>query len=236
MLGHLLELRQRAIKILCTFGVLFLLCFYYADSLFTILVSPLMHALPVGEQLIATQVTSPVFTPLALATNIALFATAPVFLWQVWRFVIPGLYRRERRLMQGIILTSLGLFCLGVLFCFWVILPFMFRFFLQAVPAGVKMLPDMANATDFITRMLLLFGLCFQVPLIVQTLVQFRLVTVDQLIKIRPYIIVAAFTVAMLLTPPDVMSQIMLAIPLCLLYEFGILLARGRHFFVKKIQ
>jgi len=228
MINHLIELRQRAILILICFAIFFGVFFFFANDLFHIFVSPLLRALPTGNALIATQITSPVLTPVALAANIALLCTAPYALWHMWRFIAPGLYTKERSIIKEIIITSLILFCLGILFCFYLILPFMFEFFAQAVPKDVKIMPDMANAIDFITRMLLLFGLCFQIPLICQTLVRIQWITIELLCQIRPYIIVAAFTIGMLFTPPDVMSQVMLAVPLCLLYELGILLARWK--------
>ena len=225
MLSHLLEIRQRALIILMVFAVFFILFFFMAGDLFHAVVQPLISALPDGDSLIATQITSPVLTPVSLAANVAMLCTTPVALFHLWRFIAPGLYHNERHKLRGVIGISLVLFGMGVAFCFYLVLPFMFQFFAKAVPSGVKMMPDMTNAVEFITRMLLLFGLCFQVPLICLALVRLGWTDVIFLRQIRPYIIVAAFTLGMLLTPPDVLSQIMLALPLCLLYEFGILLA-----------
>lgn len=226
MLTHLLEIRKRAIGVLTGFVVLFCVFFFYANELFQTMVMPLLKALPLDNALIATQVTAPVFIPISLAANAALLCTAPVALWQIWRFVAPALYHTEKQTLRTLLLASLGLFVCGVLFCFYLVLPFLFQFFAKAVPMGVRMMPDMNNALDFITRMLLLFGLCFQVPLLCLTLVRLGWTTTAQLQNIRPYVIVGAFTIGMLLTPPDVLSQITLALPLCLLYEAGILLAR----------
>lgn len=226
MLNHLIELRQRALIAVCIFGGFFLLFFCYANNLFEALASPLTHVLPKQQSLIATQITSPVFTPIKLAADTALLCTTPFALMQLWLFIAPGLYRRERKPIMGALLLSLLLFCCGLLFCFFIVLPFMFQFFSQAVPTGVRLMPDMNTALDFITRMLMLFGLCFQVPLLCMLLVHMRWVSLARLQQIRPYMIVAAFTLGMLLTPPDVLSQIMLAVPLCLLYELGLLLAR----------
>lgn len=225
MVNHLLELRRRALYVIVIFFCFFLLFFYFANDLFHALVKPLLDALQNNDSLIATQITSPVLTPLKLAADAAMLCTAPFALWQTWRFIAPGLYRHERYNLRGAMITSLLLFCLGILFCFYIVLPFMFQFFAKAVPLGVRLMPDMAYALGFITRMMLLFGFCFQVPLLCLTLVRLQWVDVELLKKVRPYVIVAAFTVGMLLTPPDVFSQIMLALPLCLLYELGILLA-----------
>lgn len=225
ILPHLLELRRRSILILLWFALLFTVFFLLANELFQILVSPLLHVLSAKDDLIATQITSAVFTPLKLAADAALLLTAPYALFHLWRFVSPGLYQKEQHALRSAMVLSLLLFLAGVAFCYYLVLPFMFQFFIHALPKGVRYMPDMAYALDFITRMLLLFGLCFQVPLICLTLVRLSLIDVDALRKIRPYVIVAAFIIGMLLTPPDVFSQIMLAVPLCLLYEAGIILA-----------
>lgn len=228
MLEHLIELRHRALRIVIVFLALFSFFFFYANSLFHTLVSPLLKQLPAQHTLIATRITSPVLTPVKLAADTALLCTAPFALSQLWLFIAPGLYRHERRPLVGAMLLSILLFITGLLFCFAIVLPFMFQFFAQAVPSGVQLMPDMNDAIDFITRMLILFGLCFQVPLVCTTLVRLQWLNVQTLKQIRPYVIVAAFTLGMLLTPPDVLSQVMLAVPLCLLYETGIALARLR--------
>jgi sec-independent protein translocase protein TatC len=225
MLVHLLELRRRVLYTLIWFGVLFLLFFFLAADLFHFLVSPLMNVLPNQEGLIATQVTAPVFIPLKLAADAALLFSAPFGLYHSWCFISPGLHKQEKEPVGKAIILSILLFILGVLFCFYVVLPFMFQFFYQAMPKGVQLLPDMAYAIDFITRMLLLFGFCFQVPLICLVMIRVNLIDLPTLKKMRPYVVVGAFTLGMILTPPDVFSQIMLALPLCLLYELGIILS-----------
>ncbi len=225
MLLHLIELRHRALKTVIFFLVLFCFFFFYANALFHTLVTPLLKQLPANHTLIATRITSPVLTPVRLAADTALLVTAPFALSQLWLFIAPGLYRRERQSIVGALSLGLVLFMAGLLFCFYIVLPFMFQFFAQAVPDGVKLMPDMNDAIDFITRMLILFGFCFQVPLLCTTLVRLQWLDVATLRQVRPYIIVAAFTLGMLLTPPDVLSQVILAVPLCLLYEAGIWLA-----------
>lgn len=230
MLSHLLELRRRIIYILVCCGILFLFFFFLAEDLFQGLVAPLIHSLPNHEGIIATHITSPVFTPLKLAVNAAFFCSTPFALYQFWIFVSPGLYQQEKNLLRGTLVLSLLLFTAGALFCFYLVLPFMFQLFAHALPKGVRFLPDMTYAIDFITRMMVLFGLSFQVPLICLILVRCAVVDINTLKQIRPYIIVGAFTLGMLLTPPDVFSQVMLALPLCLLYEFGIVLASCSFF------
>jgi len=226
MLRHLLELRRRILYVLFAFGAFFLVFFFYANALFHALVSPLLVIIPHKDSLIATQVTSLVLTPITLAIDAAMLSTAPFALFQLWRFVVPGLYPYERSKLLYIIAASLLLFCLGGLFCFYLVLPYMFHFFVKAAPVGVRFMPDIDYTVDFITRMLLLFGFCFQVPLLCLILVRVGCINVLLLKTLRPYVIVSAFTIGMLLTPPDVVSQIMLAVPLCLLYEIGIVLSR----------
>lgn len=225
ILPHLLELRRRVLYVVLCFSGLFLLFFFTAAELYQALVQPLEHLLPKQRGLIATQITAAVFTPLKLAADAALFLSTPFALYQLWLFVRPGLYQREQQQLRGIMTLSLLLFVLGALFCFYLVLPLLFQFFIHALPEKVRFMPDMTNAIEFITHMLLLFGLCFQVPLICLLLVRFKIVDVCNLKKIRPYMIVTAFILGMLLTPPDVLSQIILAVPLCILYELGIVLA-----------
>lgn len=225
MLLHLIELRRRILRVLVVFIVLFLLFFFCAPYLFHQVVSPLLKILPLKGSLIATQITTPLFVPIQLAMDAAMFCTAPYALLQIWLFVAPGLYSGERRRLQWAMISSLILFLMGVLFCFYVVLPFMLNFFLNAVPDGVRLMPDITDAVDFITRMLLLFGFSFQIPLLCVLMVSIGLVSVSTLKIIRPYVIVIAFILGMILTPPDVFSQILMAVPLCMLYELGIVFA-----------
>lgn len=225
MWRHFTELRRRLLQVFIAFMVLFLLFYFSAQGLLHALLSPLLQALSGNEAIIVTQITSSVLTPLSLAANAAMLATTPFALLHVWLFVAPGLYAAERRSFCWVIFSSVLLFCTGLLFCFYVVLPLMLRFFANAVPHGIRFLPDMALAVDFMTRMLLLFGLCFQVPLVCVFLVRMGVLEVVALKKVRPYAIVGAFTLGMLLTPPDVFSQVMLALPLCLLYELGVFLS-----------
>jgi len=226
MLESLLELRKRLLRCLVWFFLCFALCFYYANPLYLMVVQPLLVRLPERAHLIATNVTSTILTPLQLAIHMALLLSIPMLLWQIWAFVAPGLYRWEKRPLQQGIVLSLALFICGVAFGYYVALPLLFSFFIQALPQGVQLLPDISQTLDFILWMLAVFGVSFQVPLVCALLVRIRLVTIEQLILIRPYIIVLAFILGMLLTPPDVLSQVILAVPLYLLYELGIGLAR----------
>lgn len=226
MLSHLLELRRRLLWLITTFLVVCLLMYCFVSDLFQALVLPLIQVLSTQDALIATEITSPFVTPIKLAINASCLATAPFALWHIWRFVAPGLYPHERQTMRFAMVISYLLFFTGIVFGFYLVLPFIFSFFARAVPLGVRLMPDMASAVDFITRILLIFGLCFQIPLVCVILVRLQLVSIATLQQIRPYIIVAAFVLGMLLTPPDVLSQVMLAVPLCLLYETGIAFSR----------
>lgn len=226
MLNYLLEIRRRALIVSACFFCFFLIFFYFAAPLFHFILSPLFAELDKGHKLIATNMTSSVFIPIKLAANTALLCTAPIIFFQFWCFVAPGLYRSERHYLRGALAGSFLLFCLGVIFCFYLILPVMLHFFTKAVPSGVKLMPDMAYALDFITNMLLFFGFGFQLPLVCYVLTQLGWIDSALLKKMRPYIYVLAFIVGMLLTPPDVLSQILLAVPLCVLYELGIFVTK----------
>jgi sec-independent protein translocase protein TatC len=226
MLLHLLELRRRILQILSIFLIMFFIFFIFAPHLFHAIIMPLLQVLPTPTDLIATRITTPLLTPITLAADAALICTTPIALFHFWRFTAPGLYRRERHRLGSAMIVSFLLFLTGMLFGFYIVLPIMFAFFAKAVPMNVHLMPDMAYAVDFITRMLLTFAICFQVPLLCLILVRSQLLSLSTLTHARPYVIVSAFIIGMLLTPPDVLSQIMLALPICLLYELGIIVAR----------
>lgn len=225
MLKSLLELRQRILAVLVFFCTLFALFFLWANPLFLFIIKPLQNAMLPNSVLIATEVTSTVLIPLTIAANASFLCTTPFALIQLWYFAAPGLYQREKRFFIMVAGGSLLLFITGIVFCFSVVLPLMFQFFAQALPKGVKLMPDITASTALITRMLWLFGISFQVPLLSAMLVRLGWVELQTLKQVRPYVIVAAFTLGMLLTPPDVLSQVMLAVPLCILYELGIIFA-----------
>lgn len=225
MLHYLLELRQRTLYVVLWFSALFVIFFFIAGDLYHVLVYPLSHLLSQQQSLIATNITSPVLTPINVAMDTALFLSIPFALYQLWRFISPGLYAQERHRIRGLMNISIGLFIMGVVFCYYLVLPLMFQLFISALPKQVRLMPDMASTVEFITHMLILFGLCFQIPVVCVLAICMRWASIHTLKKIRPYMIVLAFILGMLLTPPDVLSQIMLAIPLCLLYELGLIMA-----------
>lgn len=224
MLAQLIELRQRLIKIIILFFTIFLSFLWLSPQLFHYLISPLTRELPSTYTLVATQITTPAVTPFIVALDFALIATIPYILFHLWKFIAPALYPHERKNLRLTITLSIFLFFLGGAFCFYVALPLILKFLVNAIPSGVKFMPEMSITIDFITHMIILFGFCFQVPLLSVLLVKARIIELKTLKQMRPYWIVISFILGMIFTPPDVLSQITLAIPLCLLYELGIIL------------
>ena len=223
---HWYELRSRLLQISVFFIVFFVLSFACSASLLQWMVWPLTQALPGGDRLIMTGVTSTVMLPVHLALDVAGLVTLPYALFHAWRFIAPGLLLHERIGFKRVLFNSGLMFCAGLAFCFYVVLPLMFALFVVAKPSGVHYMPEMSSVLDFMLTMMAVFGLCFQLPLVCWLGVSLKLLTLRQLIHVRPYAIVTAFVLGMLLTPPDVSSQLLLAIPLCALYEIGILSCR----------
>ncbi len=221
----LVELRKRLLYALLVLFVLFAVLLYFANHLYTLLALPLLKFLPQGH-LIATQIVSPFFVPFKLALMAAMLLTIPFFLYQLWIFIAPALYGNERRLLWPFLLLSVLLFYLGIAFAYFVIFPMLFHFLASVAPVGVMLSPDISEYLDFTIKLLLIFGSLFEIPIIMVFLVASGLVTRARFIKARSYAIVAAFIIGMLLAPPDVFSQTVLAIPIWLLYEAGIFLSR----------
>lgn len=225
-MSHLLELRSRLLKSVVTFVVVLLALVPFANHLYSVLAQPLIRFLPDGAQLIAIDVASPFLTPLKLAGMLALLLSTPVLLYQLWAFVSPGLYRHEQRLARPLLVASLLLFFLGCAFAWFLVLPNVFRFLTAVVPEGVAMTTDINHYLGFVTMLLFAFGLCFEVPVAVVVLAAIGVVNIDTLRNIRGYVLIGCFAVAAVLTPPDVLSQIMLAVPMYALYEAGVLASR----------
>lgn len=223
MLSHLIELRKRVLKVLVVFAAFFIILFLFANDLYQFVIGPLIKVLPEGGAIIATQVASPLITPIYLALNVAILLSMPYALFQIWLFISPGLYKEEKTPLKRFFWVGLLLFIAGLGFCFYIVLPFILKFFVNALPQGVQYFPDMNNAIGFINQMLIIFGLAFQLPLICVAGVRFGWFSANDLKLFRPYFIVSSFIVGMLLTPPDVLSQLLLALPMCFLYEIGIL-------------
>ena len=225
-LSHLVELRARLLKAVAAVLLVLVALIPLANKLYAWLAKPLLEHLPAGGAMIATDVASPFFAPLKLAFFVALFLAMPFILFQLWAFVSPGLYRHERRLAVPLLASSVLLFYIGCAFAYFLVLPAIFTFMTSIAPEGVAVMPDISRFLDFALVLFLAFGFCFEVPVALVILVAIGVTTPDQLVKSRPYTIVGAFVVAAVLTPPDVISQLLLAIPMCLLYELGIVAAR----------
>ena len=230
LLSHLIELRSRLIKIAAAVIVLFAALIPFAQRIFQVVSKPLIEVLP-GQQMIATAVASPLLTPFKLTFFVALFIAMPVVLYQVWAFVAPGLYMKEKRFAFPLLASSILLFYAGVAFAYFVVFPLVFGFFTAITPTGVEMMTDISSYLDFITTIVLAFGIAFEVPIATVLVVWTGLTTPAKLGKARPYVFLMAFVVGMLLTPPDIISQTLLAVPVYFLYELGIFMSR---FFTRK--
>ncbi|MGA7298467.1 MAG: twin-arginine translocase subunit TatC [Rhodanobacteraceae bacterium] len=226
LMSHLLELRSRLLKSVVAFLVLLLAFVPFANRLYTLLAEPLIRRLPAGAHMVAIEVASPFLTPLKLAAMLALLLAMPVVLYQLWAFVSPGLYRHEKRLARPLLVAAVLLFFVGCAFAYFLVLPNVFRFLTMIVPQGVEMMTDISHYLSFVMMLLFAFGLCFEVPVAVVVLAAIGVVDVQALRKGRGYVLVGCFVVAAVLTPPDVLSQIMLALPMYALYEAGVLASR----------
>jgi len=226
LFSHLIELRSRLLKAATAVVVVLLALIPFANRLYTELAAPLVSRLPEGAHLIATEVASPFTTPLKLAFYAALFITMPVVVYQLWAFVSPGLYSHEKRLARPLLAAAMVLFYIGCAFAYFLVLPAAFRFLTAVTPQGVEMMTDITHYLDFVMLMFFAFGLCFEVPVAVVILAAIGVVSLDQLRNGRRYAIVGAFAISAFITPPDITSMIMLAVPMCLLYELGVLAVR----------
>lgn len=222
-ISHLIELRDRLIRLVLGVVVCFFCLFPFANKLYTFLAEPLIAKLPAGAHLIATAVTTPFLVPLKVALLAALLVSLPHSLYQIWKFVAPGLYAHEKRLIAPLVVSSTMLFFVGMAFAYFLVFPVVFGFFVSTAPEGVQVMTDIGNYLDFVIALFMAFGIAFEVPVVVVALVSFGWVSVEKLKEIRSYVIVGAFIIGAIFTPPDVVSQIMLAVPLWLLYELGII-------------
>jgi sec-independent protein translocase protein TatC len=225
LISHLLELRDRLIRAMIAVALAFLPCMFYSNQIFTFVATPLKEKLPKGTQLIATAVMSPFTTPFKLSLFVAVFIAMPFIIYQLWAFVAPGLYRHEKRFAVPLLLSSIVLFYVGVVFAYFFVFPVMFQFFAATTPHGVAMMTDISAYLDFVLKMFLAFGAAFEVPIAVVLLVLTGVVKLEKLKEHRGYVLIGIFIVAALLTPPDAVSQCIMAIPMYLLYEGGLLMA-----------
>jgi len=226
LLSHLIELRSRLLKAGSAVLLLFVVLIPFADEVFNRVALPLMEQLPEGSTMIATQVASPFLTPFKTTMFAALFLAMPAVLYQLWAFTAPGLYTKEKRFAIPLLVSSTMLFYLGALFAYVVVFPLMFGFFTSAAPAGVSVMTDISSYLDFVLVLFFAFGLSFEVPIATVILVWSGLTSIESLEKNRAYVFLGAFIIGMLITPPDVISQTLLAVPVYLLYECGILLSK----------
>jgi sec-independent protein translocase protein TatC len=226
LISHLIELRSRLVKASVSVLAVFICLIPFAQQIFTLVADPLMAKLPEGSSMIATQVASPFLTPFKTTLFVALFCAMPVVIYQIWAFVAPGLYRKEKRFAIPMVVSSIVLFYCGIAFAYWVVFPLMFAFFTSATPEGVEMMTDISSYLDFILTIFFAFGIAFEVPIATVMLVSTGLTTTESLQRKRPYIFLGAFVLGMLLTPPDVISQTLLAVPIYILYESGIIMSR----------
>jgi sec-independent protein translocase protein TatC len=228
-MSHLVELRTRLLRAVGTMLVVFIALFIYpgASVIYDLLAAPMLASLPEGTRMIATGVITPFMVPVKVTMMAAFVVSLPVVLYQVWAFVAPGLYRHEQRLALPLIVSSSLLFLAGMAFCYFVVFKTVFSFIATFAPQSITPAPDIEAYLGFVMTMFLAFGITFEVPVAVILLVRMSIVTIAQLQQARGYVIVGAFIIAAVVTPPDVVSQFLLAVPLCVLYEIGILLARG---------
>ncbi|EGY35325.1 twin arginine-targeting protein translocase TatC [Aggregatibacter actinomycetemcomitans serotype e str. SC1083] len=226
LITHLVELRTRLLHSIIFVVVVFVALVYFSNEIYNFVAAPLTANLPNGSSMIATNIATPFFTPIKLTGVVAVFISVPYLLYQIWAFVAPALYQHEKRLIYPLLFSSTLLFYFGVAFAYYVVFPLVFGFLTKTAPEGVAIATDISSYLDFVLTLFLAFGVCFEVPVAIILLCWTGVTTPEDLRSKRPYIIVAAFFIGMLLTPPDVFSQTLLAAPMCLLFEMGVLCAR----------
>lgn len=226
LISHLLELRTKLLKAIGSVLLVFIITVYWANDIYHYVALPLMKSLPETGSMIATDVAAPFFAPFKLTLVLSFFVAIPYVLFQIWSFVAPGLYKHEKRLVMPLLASSTLLFYLGIAFAYYVVFPVVFGFFTSVVPEGVQVATDISSYLSFILKLFFAFGLAFEIPVAVVLLCWAGVTTPDELRQKRPYIVVGAFVIGMILTPPDIISQTMLAIPMLLLFEGGLLAAK----------
>jgi sec-independent protein translocase protein TatC len=227
LVAHLLELRDRLLRAVLAVLAVFLVLFPFANDLYVLVSEPLRETLPLGSSMISTKPVDPFLIPFKLSLQLAIFIAVPFILYQFWAFVAPGLYKHEKRLVMPLLVSSTLLFYLGMAFAYFVVFPLVFAFLTSTAPEGIEISTDMGSYLDFVMTLFFAFGVAFEVPIATIILVWMGITTPDSLKQKRPYVIVAAFVVGMFLTPPDVISQTLLALPMWILFELGLLFAKG---------
>ena len=226
LVNHLIELRRRLLTSILAIFIIFIPLYFFANEIYLFVAQPLMERLPSGSTMIATEVASPFLTPFKLAIFAAIFIAVPYILHQAWAFIAPGLYLGEKKFALPLLASSIVLFYMGVAFAYFVVFPLVFQFMTSVTPVGVTMMTDINRYLDFVLKLFFAFGFAFEVPIATLLMVWSGMTTVESLARKRPYIVVGCFVVGMLLTPPDVISQILLALPTWILFEIGLLFAR----------
>jgi sec-independent protein translocase protein TatC len=226
LVHHLIELRNRLLRVLVFILVIFCCLFYFANDIYSFVSAPLQAMLPENSTMIATDVASPFLTPFKLTFFLAVFATMPFVLYQIWSFIAPALYNSEKRLAVPILISSILLFYAGMAFAYYVVFPIIFQFFTSAAPSNVTIMTDISSYLNFVLKLFFAFGIAFEIPIATIILIITGLISANDLAKKRPYVVVGCFILGMLLTPPDVISQSLLALPMWMLFEVGIFFGR----------
>ena len=227
--SHLLELRSRLIRILICFGFLALVGIPFSSDIYTFAASPLLEILPSGSSMIATQVTSPLMAPLKLVFFSALLITMPYLFYEMWMFMSPGLYRKEKAFIAPLMLSTIFLFLSGVAFAYFIVCPIIFKFFIGVAPESISVMTDINQYMNFVIKLIFAFGIAFEIPVATFLLIKSEIVKKETLVKARPYLVIVFFVFGMLLTPPDIFSQLFLAIPMWVLFELGLLVSRDKN-------
>ena len=226
--SHLLELRSRLIRVIICLGVLFLAGIPFASEIYGFVASPLLSILPEGSSMIATEVTSPFMAPIKLVLFAALLVTMPYLFYEVWMFMSPGLYKNEKSFVMPLMATTVILFTTGIAFAYFVVCPIIFKFFIASAPNSIQVMTDISQYLNFIIKLVFAFGVAFEIPIATFLLIKSSIVKKESLVKSRPYLIILFFVIGMLLTPPDIFSQLFLALPMWILFELGLLLSSDK--------
>ena len=226
--SHLLELRTRLIRVLFFMGILSLAAIPFASEIYAYVASPLLDILPTGSMMIATQVTSPFMAPLKLVLFSALLITMPYLFYEIWMFMSPGLYKNEKSFVAPLMISTIFLFSSGVAFAYFVVCPIIFKFFIGVAPESIVVMTDISEYLNFVIKLIFAFGVAFEIPVATFLLIRAGIVQKETLVKARPYLIILFFVVGMLITPPDIFSQLFLAIPMWMLFEIGLLVSKDK--------
>jgi sec-independent protein translocase protein TatC len=226
--SHLLELRTRLIRVLFFMGILSLAAIPFASEIYAYVASPLLDILPTGSMMIATQVTSPFMAPLKLVLFSALLITMPYLFYEIWMFMSPGLYKNEKSFVAPLMISTIFLFSSGVAFAYFVVCPIIFKFFIGVAPESIVVMTDISEYLNFVIKLIFAFGIAFEIPVATFLLIRAGMVQKETLVKARPYLIILFFVVGMLITPPDIFSQLFLAIPMWMLFEIGLLVSKDK--------